>query len=56
MHIDGEKSARIYSEWYHLPKLPPGKHEIRVSLNTNDHSVYAKDGKPIEAVATIEQE
>jgi hypothetical protein len=55
LHIDGAKSARLYAPWHHLPKLPPGKHEIRVSLNTNDHSVYAKDGKPIEAVATIEQ-
>lgn len=55
LHIDGNKAARVYSEWYYLPKLPPGKHEIRVSLNTNDHQVYAVDGKPIEAAATIEQ-
>lgn len=55
LHVDGEKEARMYSDWYHLPRLPSGTHEIRVSLNTNDHSVYSKDGKPIEAAITIEQ-
>jgi hypothetical protein len=55
LHIDGEKAARVYSEWYYLPPLGPGQHEIRVSLNTNDHSMYATGGKPIEAAATVEE-
>jgi hypothetical protein len=55
LHVDGQKEARVYSEWYYLPPLGAGPHEIRVSLNTNDHSVYTEDGKPIEAVAKVDE-
>lgn len=38
LYINGEKITRIYSEWYYLDELPSGNHEIKVNLNTNDHS------------------
>lgn len=52
--IDGEKVARLYSPWYHIPNLPPGKHEIHVTLNANNHAGLAVDGKAIEAKTQIE--
>jgi hypothetical protein len=35
--------------------MGPGQHEIRVSLNTNDHSMYTAAGKMIEAAATVDE-
>ncbi len=43
MYLDGQKIARVYGEWYHLPNIE-GEHEVRVTLNTNDHQDYAVDG------------
>jgi hypothetical protein len=56
LHVDGDKAARAYGEWLHLPALPPGKHTIEAVLSTNDHRSYARDGKPISARATVEAE
>ena len=56
MHVDGAQAGRIYSEWYRLPPLPPGEHTIDVQLSTNDHNVYAVDGKPVEASVTVKEE
>ena len=53
LHINGAKEGRIYSEWSYLPPLSPGEHEIRVSLNSNDHQTLAVDGKMIETAETI---
>lgn len=51
--VDDVKISRSYGEWYHLPKLEPGNHTIKATLNTNDHREYAIDGKSIKAVETI---
>jgi hypothetical protein len=53
LHVDGRKEARVYSEWFHLPALPPGEHQISATLNTNDHREYRRDGKPIGAEANV---
>jgi hypothetical protein len=53
LHIDGDKAARVYGEWFHLDALPPGEHELRATLNSNDHRMLAVDGKAIEATAEI---
>lgn len=55
LYLDGQKIARVYSEWYHLPPLPLGKHNLRATLNTHDHSDYCLDGDPIGAEVEIEQ-
>ncbi|NUN11126.1 hypothetical protein HUU53_00585 [Candidatus Micrarchaeota archaeon] len=49
LYVDGEKIARIYSDWYYLPPLSEGKHELTVTLNTNDHSDYYFEGKPVQS-------
>ena len=51
--MNGEKLGRLYGNWYHLASLPPGIHELTVSLNGNGHAPYVYAGQPIEAVATV---
>jgi hypothetical protein len=53
LYVDGQKVARPYGEWYHLGPLDPGTHEIRVTLNHNDHADYVVEERVIEAVATV---
>jgi hypothetical protein len=49
LYINGQKIARIYSNWYHLEGLPSGKHIIRITLNTNHHGTFTWNGKNIES-------
>ncbi|MRU15877.1 hypothetical protein FDP25_10610 [Roseovarius sp. A21] len=56
IYINGVKQPRAYSPWAQLNALPIGTHEVRVTLNANDHSQLAIDGTPIEATTTIEIE
>ncbi|MEL7254150.1 MAG: hypothetical protein AAGL23_08235 [Pseudomonadota bacterium] len=53
VYINDIKIARAYGPWMHLEALPVGTHEVRVTLNANDHSQLAVDGAPIEATATL---
>jgi copper(I)-binding protein len=54
LYVDGKKVARLYGPWYHLGKLMPGRHELKVTLNANDHRPLAVDGAPLAAVVTVE--
>ncbi len=54
LFINGEKITRIYGNWYYLGTLPPGRHEIRVSLSSNDHQDLVYQGQLIEALEIIE--
>ena len=47
LYVNGVKT-RVYSEWFHLDGLAPGAHEVRVTLNANDHSPYAVGGVMVE--------
>lgn len=53
LYINGEKITRLYSEWHYLPSLPPGDHEIVVSLNANGHEALTHNGEPIEAMTML---
>ncbi len=55
LFIDGVKYTRIYSEWSFLPAaaIPPGTHMIDVTLNANDHTTWATNGKPVSASTTV---
>ncbi|MDA9004109.1 hypothetical protein N9J26_01325 [bacterium] len=55
LYINDTKVTRIYGEWFYLNPLPPGKHTLRVSLNTNDHKTLLFEGEPIEAISNIIQ-
>lgn len=45
--INGDKVARLYSNWFHIPELEYRINELEVSLNSNTHAVLAIDGNPI---------
>lgn len=55
LYIDGEKHTRLYGPWYYLPEdaLAPGRHTLKVTLNANDHSIWAVDGEPVQATTRI---
>jgi len=53
LYVNGEKVTRIYSQWYHLPSLPPGEHRLTVGLNANGHETLTHNGEPIEASVTV---
>lgn len=53
VYVNGVKQPRAYAPWVHLSALPRGTHEVRVTLNANDHSHLAHNGTPIEAVTTV---
>lgn len=53
IYVDGEKINRVYGPWYKLPSLAPGEHVVRVTLNANDHSVYAVNGHPVATSTTV---
>lgn len=55
LYIDGAKVARLYGVHYHMPDLPAGQYEFVVSLSSNDHAYYTRNGERIEARATITQ-
>lgn len=54
LYIDHKKIARLYGNWFHITDLAPGPHEIRVTLNANDHSTLAVKGRPVAAMTQIE--
>lgn len=53
VYVNGVKMPRAYSPWVQLLALPKGTHEIRVTLNANDHSQLARNGQPIEATIPV---
>ncbi len=56
LYLNNVKLARVYHSWHHLSELRPGKYELTVTLNSNDHRVYTIDGEPVKFVQTIEVE
>ncbi|OWY66543.1 hypothetical protein B7486_36350 [cyanobacterium TDX16] len=54
LYVNDKKITRLYSSWYYLDNLKPGKYKIRVSLNANNHQVLAHKGKMIEATQIVE--
>ena len=55
LYVDGQKYARLYSPWFHLPSLAPGEHELLVTLNANNHAPLHAEGIPIESRVTVTQ-
>ena len=46
LYVDGRQVGRLYGRLHDIASLPPGPHEINVTLNTNDHRPYGS-GKGI---------
>ena len=53
IYVDGEKLGRVFESSYRIENLSPGDHEIRVSLNTNDHRELVYDGQVAEDTVTV---
>lgn len=53
VYVNGEKIARQYGSWLHLPFLPEGEAVVEVTLTTNDHRILAVGGKPLRASAAV---
>lgn len=58
IYVNGKMLARMYGQWFHVPQLGPGRHQIMVTLNSNDHNAYTINGQIISdtAVVTVEAE
>lgn len=54
LYVDGNKVARLYEEWYQLPPIEDGTHEIRVDLRSNDHAPLTVEGLVVDAVVILE--
>ncbi len=52
VYVNGEKLARLYANWMHIPALPEGA-EVKVSLNTNSHKTLQVEGEPLEAKTSV---
>lgn len=54
LYINGEKVTRLYGSYYDLGALKPGKNEMKVTLNANNHGVLRNHGKAIESSTVVE--
>lgn len=54
LYVGGMKLGRLYTPEAYIGALPKGQHEIRVTLNTNDHRAYVVDDVPVTASVMIE--
>ena len=45
--INGNKVARIYSNWFHIPQLEYHIKELEITLNSNSHAIMSVNEKPI---------
>ncbi|MEO1602518.1 MAG: copper chaperone PCu(A)C [Pseudomonadota bacterium] len=53
LYLGGLKLGRMTGPETTVGALPPGRHRLRLTLNTNDHRAYALDGTPIAAEVEI---
>lgn len=54
LYINGKMVTRIYCPTFYLPQLAPGRNEITVSLNGNNHDQIVYNGKPVAATVVVE--
>ena len=53
IYVDGVKLGRVFENEYHIDELAPGDHDIRVSLNSNDHGELTFNGERVESTVTV---
>ena len=53
IYADGVKLSRMYGPYHYIPSLKAGSYDIRVSLNSNDHSELTWEGDLLEASTTV---
>jgi hypothetical protein len=55
LYVNGEKKARVYGPWFHMPGgwLTEGDNTVRVTLNDNLHNVWSVDGEPVASEVVL---
>lgn len=53
IYLDGVKLGRVFESDYYIADAPPGEREVRVSLNTNDHSELVYGGQKVEDTVKV---
>ncbi len=53
IYAGGMKLGRVYGSMFRIGALPKGTHEIRVTLNSNDHRTYMQGDTPVTATTLI---
>lgn len=53
IYVGGMKIGRLYQPEARIGTLPKGEHQVRLTLNTNDHRAYVVGDQPVTATATI---
>lgn len=56
VYVDGQKFARLYSDWHHIDEIPKGAKQILITLNSNDHRPLVFRDKIISAVIELTSE
>lgn len=56
LYVDGKKVGRLYGSHFHLADEPAGHFVVKVTLNADDHSVFALDGNAIQATKMVTPE
>lgn len=54
VYLNGKKLARLYSSWFHIENLPPGRNKITVGLKSNTHETLVHNTQKIEDTEVIE--
>lgn len=52
VYVNGTKIGRAYGAWFQIPQIAPGD-VVRVTLNANDHTLWATAGQPVAAEVTV---
>lgn len=55
LYIGGIKIMRVTADTVEIGALPVGEHKLRITLNTNNHQAYMRDGTPVTATTIINQ-
>lgn len=57
LYVNGTKVARVYGAWFNIGQalLVEGDNTVMVTLNADDHSEWARDGKHISAEMIIKR-
>ncbi|MGY0022877.1 hypothetical protein ACVHNB_28445 [Streptomyces sp. YJ-C3] len=55
LYLDGKRLARLRAADYRLPggRVTRGTHHLTARLYADDHTVWAVDGRPVEATADL---
>lgn len=54
IYVNDVEVSRLYGNAYQLDKMAAGTNEVRVTLTSNEHSVYTWNGEAVQATATID--